>query len=401
VSFTPEAKDALRTTVRASPIEITEPTLASVHANLKSRYRKKLLWPLAGFTLGAIVAANSFYQPHLSPEVGAATWIADMALVLILSVNVVASRIGILLAGSFFAVPCFVHASPLTRGLLMCGMAFPFAIANVPLFAPPSANFRNRLAYFFSWMGTQKITRRSASFDLASLVHFIMATMVFAGAVACVNTVSAVGFELLARWFAGGIMFLAFAEMVTASHEFLTARMGLIAPGVMQSPILSTSIGEFWAKRWNRAASALAFRPLFFAHFARRGILLALFLPFLASAVAHTLLAFMAIGHWNISIACGAFFLLQPVLILIERRINVRRWPTAAARVWTIGALTVTSPLFVEPALRIITPSLDTTNSVLPPTIAMLAVVMSVNLFFSVGALVSCPRSTPLSATRR
>ena len=321
-----------------------------------------------------------------------------MVLVLALSAQRVTARIGILVAGLFFVVPCFLHASALARGLLMCGMALPFAVATVPLFLPPSAGFRSRLAYFFTWMGTQKITRRPASFDLAALLRFVMATMVFAVAVACVKSVSPIGFELPARWLAGGIMILAFAEMVTAGHDFLTARMGLIAPAVMRSPFLSTSISEFWTKRWNVAASALLFRPLFFAPFARRGIILALSIAFLASAVAHTLLAFMAMGRWDISLICGAFFLVQPLLILIERRLNVRHWPTAAARVWTLAALTVTSPLFVEPALQLITPDLDATDSVLPPTIATLGLVMIVNLIFSVGPLVSCPRSTPLSA---
>jgi hypothetical protein len=389
---TSEAKNSLETTLCASQFQGNSAASANPNADLKSRNRKNLLWPIAGFALGVIVATNPFYQPHFSQEVGAAAWFADLALVLILSMHRIAGRIGILLAGLFFAVPCFVHASPLSRGLLMCGMALPFVIATVPLFAPPTAGFRGRLAYFFSWMGTQKITRRPASFDLVALLHLILATMVFAGSVACVKIVPAVGIWLLARWLAGGIMFLAFAEMATASHEFLTARMEIIAPAMMQSPFLATSIGEFWAKRWNRVASALLFRGLFFAPFARRGIVLALFLAFLASAVAHLLLAFMALGRWNISIMCGAFFFVQPLFILVERRIKVRRWPITAARVWTLAALTVTSPLFVEPALQILTPTLDTTNSFLVPTIATVAFVMIVNLIFSVGPLLSCPR---------
>jgi hypothetical protein len=388
----PEIKNTLGTAATCFP---THPALANVN---KSRNRKQLLWPLAGIALGALVFTNPFYQPHLSLKIVSAAWIADMALVLILSIHWISARLGILLAGLFFAVPCFLQASSLSRGLLMCGMAFPFAVAAVPLFAPPTAGFRTRLAYFFSWMGTQKIKRRPPSFDIASLLHLILATMVFAGALAGVKIISAVGVWQLARWLAGGIMILAFAEMLTAGHHFLTARLGLIAPAVMQSPFLSTSIGEFWTKRWNVVTSALLFRPLFFAPFARRGIVLALFIAFLASAVVHTLLAFMAMGRWNISFACGAFFLVQPLLILIERRLNVRRWPTAAARAWTLAALTVTSPLFVEPVLQIITPDLDATVSVVPSIIAALGFVMIVNLFFSVGSLVSCPRFMPPSA---
>jgi hypothetical protein len=391
-------KHTLETTARVCPPRINLPPLANLTANPKTRNRKQLLWPLAGFSLGVLVSINPFYQPHLSPEIVTAAWFADMALILILSMHRVAGRIGILLSGLFFAVPCFLHAPPLSRGLLMCGMAFPFAIATVPMFAPPAADLRGRLAYLFTWMGTQKITRRPANFDIAALLRLVMATIVFAGAVACVKSVSPIGFELPARWLAGGIMILAFAEMATAGHELFTACMGIIAPAIMRSPFLSTSINEFWTKRWNVTASTLLFRPLFFTPFVRGGMVLALFVAFLASTVAHVLLAFMATGRWEISLMCGAFFLVQPLLILIERQINVRRWPTAAARAWTYAALTVASPLFVEPVLQIISPDLDATDNVLPPTIATLGFVMLMNLFFSLGPLVSCPRSTALSA---
>src|SRR4051794_28638138 len=97
----------LRTTVRASPIPSTKPALADVQARPKSHNRKGLFWPLAGFAFATIVATNPFYQPHLLPEIGAAAWIADMALVLIPSIQRVTGRVGILLAGLFFAVPCF------------------------------------------------------------------------------------------------------------------------------------------------------------------------------------------------------------------------------------------------------------------------------------------------------
>ena len=209
--------------------------------------------------------------------------------------------------------------------------------------------------------------------------------------------VSATGFWLLARWFAGGIMVFAFAEMLTAGHDFLTNLTGITAPSLMRSPILSTSVSEFWIKRWNVAASALVFRPLLFAPFARRGIALGLFVAFFASAVAHVLLAFMAMGRWGIFLVCGAFFLVQPFLILVERKINVRRWSTAVARVWTLAALTVTSPLLVEPGLRIITPNWGAVDVPLS-TIAVLGCAMILNLFFLMGQLISSRKSTPINS---
>ena len=366
-----------------------------MNADQKTHNRKKLLWPFAAITLGAIVSTNPFYAPHFSLEVGIAAWFADMTLVLIFLPHPITARLGILITGLFFAVPCFLWASPLSRGLLMCCMAFPFAIATAPLFAPPTADFRSRLAYFFTWMGSRKIKRCEHSFDAAALLCLITATVVFAAALACAKTVSASGFLVLVRWLAGGIMIFAFAEMATAGHDFLTTLMGLSAPAWMRSPFLSTSVGEFWTKRWNVAASALGFRPIVFVPLARRGIVLALFAAFFASAVCHVLLAYMAMVRLKISLVCGAFFLVQPLLILTERRMNVRRWPTIAARAWTLSALAITSPLFVEPVIEFVEPSWGATDNVLIPTMFAFSFAIVVNVFISAGQLASCPRFTP------
>jgi len=342
--------------------------------------------------IGALAALNPFYTPDISVPFGITALFADMVLVLLLSVHPITARLGILAAGLFLAVPCFLGSSSLARSLLMCCMAFPLAIATAPLFAPPTSNFRAQLGWFFSWRETGKIERRRRSFEVASLLHLIAAAATFTVATFCVKSVSAVGCWLLLRWLAGGIMILAFVETVTASHDLLTHLMGIKSPALMRSPILSTSIGEFWTRRWNVAASALLFRPIFFKPFARRGVALGLFAAFFFSGFAHVLLAFMAMGRWKISLVCGAFFAVQPLLILAERKMKVRCWPTAAARTWTLAALAITSPLFVEPAIQLVTPSLRLTNNVLWPTVAMLGFTVVINLFFSVGQLIACPK---------
>src|SRR6266700_8322080 len=102
---------------------------ANVSANPKSRNRKKLLWPIAAIAIGALVSTNPFFQPRLSLGIGIVAWFTDMALVLIFLAHPVTARLGILIGGLCLAVPCFLWVSPLSRGLLMCCMAFPFAIA--------------------------------------------------------------------------------------------------------------------------------------------------------------------------------------------------------------------------------------------------------------------------------
>ena len=361
-------------------------------ASQKSRERLKLLWSLAGVIFALIILKNPFYALRLSVQAGIAVWFVDFAVVLILLAHPITTRLAVIIAGGFCALPCFLVAPPLFRSSLMIVMALPFVIVAASLFAPPTTGFRGRLAYFFTWMNTQKIQCRSRALSGAALFHLIAATVILAAAMAGVKMVPAAGFWLPVRWFVGGIMMVAFAEMLTASHYFLTGLMGLDAPALMRSPVLSASVGEFWGKRWNVAASNLGFRPLAFAPCARYGIVPALFAAFFLSAVAHLLLAYMALLRWDLSLACGAFFLVQPLLILAERRMNVRRWPTAAARAWTLAALAITSPLFVEPALQVIAPSWGPPDSVLMPTLVALGCALVVNLFFLAGQLIFCPR---------
>ena len=356
---------------------------------------KQSLWPLAGIVLGALVSINPIYQPHLSIKVGIAALLVDIALSLILARRPWTARIGCLGAGLFLAVPCFVRESPLARGLLMCCMAFPLAITGSPLLAPPTASVRQRMTYLFTWLGTREVKRRARSFDHRALFRLTVVTVVFVAAMASVKAVPAAGSWLLVRWLGGGIMIMAAAEMLTACHDLLTTLMGLTAPSLMQSPHLSASVSEFWTRRWNPAASALLFRTFFFKPLARHGPALALCAAFLASALAHVLLPYMASGRWSISLACGAFFLVQPLFIIAERRLKVRRWRPATARAWTFAVLAIASPLFVEPALQLIEPSWGATHAVLRPTLAVLGFVMGVNLFFGLGSLAAADQFSP------
>ena len=361
----------------------------------KSPDRKQPIWPVVGIVIGALAGTNPFYEPHITLEVGVTAWFVDMVLVLIMSWHPFTARVGVLVAGLFMAVPCLLRALPMSRFLLMCGMALAFALAALQLFAVPTAGFRGRLAYVFTWLGTRAVKRRARCFDAVSLLQLIVATLVLAAATAAVKAVSPSGIWWPARWLAGGILLLSFAEMMTAGHYFLTALMGISAPALMRSPYLSASIREFWAERWNPAASALVFGKYFFAPLARRGVGLALFAAFLGSAVAHVLLLYLAAGRWGISLMWGIFFLVQPLLLAVERWMNVRRWRPAAGRAWTLTVLAITSPLLVEPALQLIEPTWGTPDKVLLPTIRVLGLVICMNVFVSLGSLASIRDLTP------
>lgn len=100
------------------------------------------------------------------------------------------------------------------------------------------------------------------------------------------------------------------------------------------------------------------------------------------------------------SLMWGTFFVVQPLLIAVERWMKVRRWRPAAGRAWTLAVLAITSPLIVEPALQLIEPSWGTPDKVLLPTIRVLGLVIFVNVFVSLGSLASIRDLTPPNIKR-
>jgi hypothetical protein len=218
----------------------------------------------------------------------------------------------------------------------------------------------------------------------------LFATLVFAGAITFIPPATPHFPQLLVRWLAGGIAVLAAAEIMTASLALLTAAGGVSAPQLFHSPYRSTSVSEFWTKRWNVGASVL-FRKFCFEPIARRHVALALFATFLVSAVAHFILAYSALGDFFPSFACGAFFLVQPALILVERRLRIRLWRPLFAWGWTFGVLALMSPLFVEPVLRIIESSYEFTAGSLWPTAAMVTFAILFSSFITLASLAALP----------
>src|SRR6185503_17394783 len=187
--------------------------------------RTQFLWPATGAMLGALVAINPFYQPRIPLSTGVGVWFLAMAVAMLLSVHPIAARFGSVVIGVSLAVPCFLYEVPLLRGLLMCGMAFPLVVIAVPLLAPANATYRERMAYLFTWLGTREVKRRPWRFNVNSLIHLVAATIVlYAGAFA-VKATPVTGAWLPLRWLAGGTMIFAFAEVVTAGHDFVTALM--------------------------------------------------------------------------------------------------------------------------------------------------------------------------------
>jgi alginate O-acetyltransferase complex protein AlgI len=111
---------------------------------------------------------------------------------------------------------------------------------------------------------------------------------------------------------------------------------------LFRAPLLATSLGEFWGRRWNLAFSDLA-RAAIHRPLARRSPALAVAAVFAFSGLAHE-------AAISLPVRAGfggpfAYFALQGALVLAERRL-FRGAPGSA---WTLGALALPLPLLFQP----------------------------------------------------
>jgi Membrane bound O-acyl transferase family len=121
--------------------------------------------------------------------------------------------------------------------------------------------------------------------------------------------------------------------------------VGVDARPIMSAPLRSTSLGEFWGKRWNlgfrQLAHWLIFRPLH----RRLGAALAGFLVFVASGLIHDLvISVPARGGYGLP---TVYFLLQGTGMTIEHsRFGKRIGLAQGLRGWCFMMLFLAGPLF-------------------------------------------------------
>jgi hypothetical protein len=142
---------------------------------------------------------------------------------------------------------------------------------------------------------------------------------------------------------------------------------GVEAKPLMNWPIVATSLGDFWGRRWNTAFRDLThrflFRPLT-PWFGARG---AVFAGFVFSGLVHDgVISWPAGGGWG---GPTVFFLLQGVGILLERSPLGRSWGLGEGwGGWVFTLLMLVLPvglLFHKPfVLRVIVPFLQAVGAV-------------------------------------
>jgi hypothetical protein len=266
------------------------------------------------------------------------------------------------LAALGLCLPFQAPAHPLLRAILSLYLAWAFI--NIVELAreqrPRSWRFRAAQVLVLHDLRRDAYARESRSADVRPSLLF---SALAAGACAlvcwyCVGWAQALPapwLRWLGRYAAGLLLTYVAVEAAVRLLSFLYRCVGLRPPRLHDHPILSRSIAEFWGRRWNRIVGAwlgaVAFAPLSARGYPRLGVVLA----FVLSALLHIYFTWAAVGL-GLAFMMASFFLLQPLLLLLERWLHVRSWRRPWQRTWTLGALIALSPLFVEPFLRVVQP---------------------------------------------
>jgi hypothetical protein len=173
-------------------------------------------------------------------------------------------------------------------------------------------------------------------------------------------------YPLLQAWLGmGGVVFtlhFGLFHLLSCGWRLL----GIDAEPLMHWPMLSTSLTEFWSRRWNIAFRDLTYQLLFRPLTSRVGAAWALWLGFLASGVVHDIVVSLpAGGGYGLP---TLYFLLQPALITLQRSRFGRAWGLGRGiRGWlfTGASLLLPAPLlFHQPFLRnVVIPFLTAMNA--------------------------------------
>jgi hypothetical protein len=121
--------------------------------------------------------------------------------------------------------------------------------------------------------------------------------------------------------------------------------LGVKAEPIMSAPLRSTSLGEFWGKRWNLGFRQLAHELIFRRAYRKLGAGMASFLVFLVSGLIHDLvISLPARGGYGLP---TLYFLIQGAGVAVERStFGTRLGLGQGTRGWCFMVVLLTVPVF-------------------------------------------------------
>jgi alginate O-acetyltransferase complex protein AlgI len=184
------------------------------------------------------------------------------------------------------------------------------------------------LAYLFAWPGMDAArflppnlaSRCSQSTIMKSAA--LAAVRIMFGALLLFGVARLANSPILTGWLGmlGMILILHFGLFDLASIGWRALRVD--APPIMDRPLHSTSVSEFWGRRWNAAFNDLAVRLIFRPVARNTGTAAATIIAFAVSGSIHELvISLPARGGFGLP---TAYFLIQGLAVLIERRLRFR-----------------------------------------------------------------------------
>lgn len=213
-----------------------------------------------------------------------------------------------------------------------------------------------RLAHVLVVVDTRRLPRGPRTFDGRRAILGVAFGVIALAAFLAYRTLAPMtsgAIALAIRWSGGLVFAYALTELAYALLTVGCRAAGFDVYELHRAPALARSVQEFWGERWNRTVSAWlaehCMRPLARVRRAHLGV----FVAFVASAILHAYLTLIAIGVPMACVMLG-YFLVQGLLVLVELRVGVTKWRPAAGHAWTIGVMVATSPMFIEPMLRVL-----------------------------------------------
>jgi hypothetical protein len=207
------------------------------------------------------------------------------------------------------------------------------------------------LGYLFAWPGMDAETFLDSAGDAPqpTIKEWIGASVKTASGGALLWGVvrrAPEGSDLLAGWVGmlGIILILHFGVFHILSLAWRSA--GVDAPPIMQAPLSSASLSDFWGRRWNLGFRHLTHRLIFKPVRIRAGVVPAILLSFLASGVIHDLvISLPARGGYGLP---TSYFVLQGFGVLLERSLLGKRLGLGSGiRGWLFAVICAGAPSFI------------------------------------------------------
>lgn len=159
---------------------------------------------------------------------------------------------------------------------------------------------------------------------------------------------SSIGVKVVVKTVLGMLRFAYGVFLAEAGYRLHLSVFGVKAPVCFDEPWKSTTVAEFWGKRWNLAIAGqlrnVFFKPL--AEAGQRGM--GEVAVFWGSAALHMIPIVTLGGSTRAVVTTSLFFIMQPVLIAIEKQCKF------SSVMWVQFALWSTAPLFALPLLEVL-----------------------------------------------